>query len=422
MALAHPNDTDERAVPAAVRRFFRNRLLETAGLVILSGSTALALALASWSPVDPAFDPNLAAPSANYLGAAGAHMADGLIRAFGLAAILGFAVPMAWGASLLSHHKPTRIFRRLLSWTTGLLAAAALLSFLSAFTIAPLTDGPGGSAGRFLADLLTSFLGLGLKPSLASWMAGILFGVLAISGSLRAGGFDDWRSRLTARLLGERAHDLIESTYGWITHSFITLRQSLRKSAPPPAMRTSRKKLAEPEMPKPSFWSFLWRGQGAERVEPRLSGTSTTIREPRLVNFSIKNLTHRIHRLQSHLGEYPHHFFVNQIKPLNCLFFSLCQIFHGLQRTLKIIHHRQHAHQNIFRCRLHPIQTIFGSPSTEIFKFTVQTQIFIALVLQLLIHIHHTVYLSTHFFRFNFHRFHWLISPVMDPFQWLFRF
>ena len=282
MALAHPNDTDERAVPAAVRRFFRNRLLETAGLVILSGSTALALALASWSPVDPAFDPNLAAPSANYLGAAGAHMADGLIRAFGLAAILGFAVPMAWGASLLSHHKPTRIFRRLLSWTTGLLAAAALLSFLSAFTIAPLTEGPGGSAGRFLADLLTSFLGLGLKPSLASWMAGILFGVLAISGSLRAGGFDDWRSRLTARLLGERAHDLIESTYGWITHSFITLRQSWRKSPPAPAMRTSRKKRAEPEMPKPSFWSFLWRGQGAERVEPRLSGTSTTIREPRL--------------------------------------------------------------------------------------------------------------------------------------------
>jgi len=284
MALAHSNDTDERAVPAAVRRFFRNRLLETAGLVLLSAAAALALALASWSPIDPAFDPTLAPPSANYLGAAGAHVADGLIRAFGLAAILGFVVPMAWGARFLSHRAPTKIFRRLLSWAIGLVGACALFSFLSALNIAPLTEGPGGSAGRFMADLLTGFLSLGLKAGFASWIAGIIFAGLAISGSLRAAGFDDWRSRLTATLLGERAHDLIESTYGWIAHSLIRLRQSLRKSPPPPAMRTSRKKMAVPETPAPGFWSSLWRGKNTERVEPRLAGSSPLMREPRLMS------------------------------------------------------------------------------------------------------------------------------------------
>jgi DNA segregation ATPase FtsK/SpoIIIE, S-DNA-T family len=289
MALAHPKDTDERAVPAAVRRFFRNRLLETAGLVLIAGAGALALSLASWSPMDAAFAPDPAGPSSNYLGPAGAHVADGLIRAFGLAAILAFAIPMAWGATLLSHQAPKRIFRRLLNGAMGMLGACALLSFLSAFNLAPLTEGPGGSAGRFLADLLTSFLGLGLKAGFAAVLAGVIFAGLAISGSLRAAGFDDWRSRLTATVLGERAHDLIESTYGWIAHGLISLRQSWRKS-PPPAQRSGRRKTLKAEAPDTSFWSFLWHGNKTDaRVEPRLSGSGAVLREPRLISTARAN-------------------------------------------------------------------------------------------------------------------------------------
>ena len=285
MALAHPNDTDERAVPAAVRRFFRNRLLEVAGLGLITGAGALALALASWSPLDPAFDPNATAASANFMGAAGAHLADGLIRALGLAAILAFAIPMGWGAGLLSHRPPSRIFRRLLSATTGTLAASALFSYLAMASLAPLSEGPGGSAGRFLADLLTSLLGVGLKSGAAALVAAILFACVALSGGLKAAGFDNWRARLTAGLLGERAHDWIENTRGWMAHGLLSLRSAWRKSPPAPVMRSRGRKQVAVKAPKLGFWSSLWHGTAdTGRVEPRLSGTDPLVREPRLIS------------------------------------------------------------------------------------------------------------------------------------------
>ena len=84
MALDHPIDTDDGAVPAAVRRFIRHRLLELAGFVLFATDVAAGLALATWSPSDPSFNRAIDGDPANLLGYPGAVIADELMQLLGL--------------------------------------------------------------------------------------------------------------------------------------------------------------------------------------------------------------------------------------------------------------------------------------------------------------------------------------------------
>jgi S-DNA-T family DNA segregation ATPase FtsK/SpoIIIE len=280
MALAHPTETDEGAVPAAVRRFFRNRIYELAGLVLLGASTCLALALASWSPSDTAFEPGLSTSSSNLMGSFGAHIADGLIRAFGLASLIAFIVPMCWSGALLTHRTPGRLFRRLISFGFGLLGTSALLSLIGPAS-GPLGTGAGGGAGTVLAEGVLRFLNLGFKGGVANFLAGLVFLLAAVSGALRASGFDNWRGRLVSTVFGERAHDTMESSLGWFSHSIIAWRSSLR-SKPLPA-RSTRNLVTDDDDDAPSFWRVLFSGAGkSSRQEPRF-GAAASMREPRLL-------------------------------------------------------------------------------------------------------------------------------------------
>src|SRR5437764_15370797 len=79
MAYDHPIDTDDGAVPAAMRQFLRNRGLEAAGLILLGAVTAVALSLATWSVDDPSFNHAVEAVPRNVLGYPGAVVADELL-------------------------------------------------------------------------------------------------------------------------------------------------------------------------------------------------------------------------------------------------------------------------------------------------------------------------------------------------------
>ena len=77
MAYNASIDTDDSAIPRAIRRFLRNRLLEVAGLAILVAVLTLAVALTTWSNGDPSFSNAVDGPVANWLGRPGAIVADG---------------------------------------------------------------------------------------------------------------------------------------------------------------------------------------------------------------------------------------------------------------------------------------------------------------------------------------------------------
>ncbi|MCB1435404.1 MAG: DNA translocase FtsK 4TM domain-containing protein, partial [Alphaproteobacteria bacterium] len=56
MAYDPSFDTDDSAVPAAVRLFFKKRLFELAGIVLFLVLIAVGIALATWSVEDPSLN------------------------------------------------------------------------------------------------------------------------------------------------------------------------------------------------------------------------------------------------------------------------------------------------------------------------------------------------------------------------------
>ena len=56
MAYNRSYDTDDGAIPAALRRFIRHRLFEISGVALLASLAAVGVALATWSVDDPSFN------------------------------------------------------------------------------------------------------------------------------------------------------------------------------------------------------------------------------------------------------------------------------------------------------------------------------------------------------------------------------
>ena len=80
MSFSGPVETDENAIPEAVRKFFQNRLYEALGLALLALLLCLTLALATWSPADHALVGEKQA--LNWFGTAGAAISGMLMRLF----------------------------------------------------------------------------------------------------------------------------------------------------------------------------------------------------------------------------------------------------------------------------------------------------------------------------------------------------
>ena len=53
MAYNRSYDTDDSAIPTALRRFIRHRLYEVTGMGLFAGLVLIAVALATWSVNDP---------------------------------------------------------------------------------------------------------------------------------------------------------------------------------------------------------------------------------------------------------------------------------------------------------------------------------------------------------------------------------
>jgi S-DNA-T family DNA segregation ATPase FtsK/SpoIIIE len=183
----HPSlDTDDSAVPAAVRIFFKRRLFELAGGLLFLSLIVVGLSLASWSVDDPSLNHALDRAASNWLGYPGAVVADELMQFFGLGVLPLLAIPVRWAVGLLSHQAPLRPVTKLLSWLGAAAAASAALSALPAPASWSLVSGLGGNAGDVLHNLLLMIFSIGLTGPAAQAAAGFLMLGLFLLLALRA--------------------------------------------------------------------------------------------------------------------------------------------------------------------------------------------------------------------------------------------
>ncbi len=194
MAYEHSLDTDDGAVPAALRQFLRRRAFELSGLMLFAAVVLTGLALASWHITDPSFNHATEATARNWLAYPGAVLADELMQLLGLGVIAFLAIPMAWVASFFAHQSPSRPFRILALWLAAVILLSAFLSFLPAPSSWPLATGLGGNTGDILAGALSGLAGFALP----GFPAGLLAAPLLLGGGL-------WLAALATGLSGREA-------------------------------------------------------------------------------------------------------------------------------------------------------------------------------------------------------------------------
>ena len=186
MAYDPSYDTDDSAVPAAVRIFFKKRLYELAGVLLFGVLIAAGVALASWSADDPSLNHALDRDAENWLGYPGAVIADELMQFLGLGVLPFIAIPVRWAVGLLSHDGISRPVRSVASWLACVVAASATLSAIPAPSSWSLVAGLGGNAGDVLHNLVLMVLSFGIDGPIAQTIAGVLSLMATITLGLRA--------------------------------------------------------------------------------------------------------------------------------------------------------------------------------------------------------------------------------------------
>jgi S-DNA-T family DNA segregation ATPase FtsK/SpoIIIE len=271
MSFSGPVDTDDHAVPAALRTFFRNRILEGCGLALLAVNISLSLALATWSPADPALTGAEASDAQNWFGLWGAILSDTLMRVLGLATIGLLAVPTVWAMELVAHQLPSRPVRRIFAWSVWLLMLSGFLSLLPTAGL-PFAHGLGGTIGTFISASLLWILSFGLKGAFASMVSSVLLGFLSISTFFWAINHPRINALLLAAIFGERAHDVIDACVGALGHTCFSFVSAFRRS------QRQHPAADHDEVPAPGILQRLWAwafgprpGAADVRHEPHLA-------------------------------------------------------------------------------------------------------------------------------------------------------
>ncbi|MGL4526059.1 MAG: DNA translocase FtsK 4TM domain-containing protein, partial [Aestuariivirga sp.] len=143
MAYDPSYDTDDSAVPHAVRVFFKKRLYEVVGLAVFTVLIGAGVALATWSADDPSLNNAIDGTASNWLGYPGAVLADQLMQFFGLGVLPLMAIPMAWAVRFMGHQGMIRPIRSVFSWLFTCLCASATLAALPAPSSWSLASGLG---------------------------------------------------------------------------------------------------------------------------------------------------------------------------------------------------------------------------------------------------------------------------------------
>ncbi|CAN5494846.1 hypothetical protein BH10PSE7_BH10PSE7_33650 [soil metagenome] len=239
MALDHPLDTDDGAVPAAVRRFCRHRVMELTGLVVFVACIAMGVALATWSPSDPSLNRAFDSAPGNFLGIPGAVSSDHLFQVFGLGVIPLAIIPLAWGARLLAHRGIVHPVKSFFAFIACVFSTSAFLALFPSPAAWPLSIGLGGQAGEVLKTAVLAVLTVGLKGVFATFIALVAFGGIAGLTALAAAGIAQRDTALLSRVFGDRLNAI--SAFTWSVFHYLRMRRRARLASRPrtaPAVAT----------------------------------------------------------------------------------------------------------------------------------------------------------------------------------------
>jgi S-DNA-T family DNA segregation ATPase FtsK/SpoIIIE len=181
-------------LPAVLTEFLRRRLVELGGITGFALALLLALALASYSAADPAWNVATSGPTENLLGAPGAHAADIILQTFGVGGWVLVLCLTAWAWRVFSHRGVVRIGLTLALLPVAMISAAALAAVPPAPEGWPLAAGLGGWIGE---SLRLRAAGLGIAQGVA-WpyaYAAAVGTLSALSFALALGlEWREWRS------------------------------------------------------------------------------------------------------------------------------------------------------------------------------------------------------------------------------------
>ena len=94
--------------------FFKRKVLEIIGLILLIISLGIAMSIITFDMNDPSFSYLSDSTASNILGKYGAYISDLLIILFGASSILIFLIGFVWGLKLFIHKKITFFWLRLI--------------------------------------------------------------------------------------------------------------------------------------------------------------------------------------------------------------------------------------------------------------------------------------------------------------------
>jgi S-DNA-T family DNA segregation ATPase FtsK/SpoIIIE len=265
MAYDPSYDTDDSAVPAALRRFLRNRALEFVGLALFALVIAAGVALATWSVEDPSLNHATDRAVQNWLGYPGAIVADELMQLLGLGVLPFAAIPLAWAVTFLSHNTLHRPWTGLLWWLAATIAACGALSLLPVTEGWSLAAGLGGNAGDILSGALLTVLSVALKGIFPKIVVAALFTSGFVYAALRATGLRRAEASGFAGRIAERSRDIASAVIGGTMHLWMSWRERRRLKAEQREARRSEEDIITRLAP---------RRQPArgERIEPVFQG------------------------------------------------------------------------------------------------------------------------------------------------------
>jgi S-DNA-T family DNA segregation ATPase FtsK/SpoIIIE len=255
-------------IPEPLRAFAARRGAEFAGLCLVAGTIAIALALLSWSVEDPSLNHATAGPVHNLLGSRGAMAADLLMQMLGLGVIGLIVPPGLWGWRLITTRRLERVQTRLLLWIAGGVLAAGLASLLPVTARWPLPTGLGGVIGDAVLTIPRKLFS-NFAPAMLV-VAGVLAAgsILALSAcvalrdqfdDLDEDGEDDGRrARRQPRPEDDDAGGpgIALVALGAVIHAAISLKAAL-------ARQIARRRAARAPAPSPAPW------RTAPRFSPR---------------------------------------------------------------------------------------------------------------------------------------------------------
>ena len=274
MAYNRSLETDDGAIPAALRRFIRHRLFELSGMVLFVSLAAVGVALATWSVDDPSFNHATDLAAKNFLGYPGAAIADELMQLMGLGVLPLVGIPMAWVVNFLSHERPERPVMAIFMWLAASFLSCGAFATIQAPSAWSLAAGLGGNSGDIISGGILSLLALGLKGAFAQVFTGVLCAGAGVWACLRATGLT--KSETTGAL-GELGRTL----GAWLAQLLRMLGNSfMHWKAYRAQERAARTLRAESKDSPRDIISRLAPAHG-QRIEPTL-GRNTGAPEPRL--------------------------------------------------------------------------------------------------------------------------------------------